>query len=551
MNILQILPELESGGVETGTIDLAKELVKQGHKAVVISRGGKLAEELSSFGGKHYSLPVHEKNIFTVISMISAVREIIKKEDIDIVHARSRVPAISSFFASRLEKRVFITTCHGHYSKHIFSRVMGWGRFVIVSSNVVARHMINNFNVPRQRIRLIPRGVDLEKFKYSGPDIARAKKEYTIGLIGRITPIKGHIYFIRAISKVVRRMPNIKVLIIGDAPPAKPGYRQELEVLVRRLGLDKYIKFLGTCYDIPEKVKELDLLVMPSIGEETFGRVIIEAQATGVPVIASRIGGIVDVVKDGENALLVNPKDYNGMADAIAKALKDNELRETLSKNGRLNVEKNFTLPDMYKKVIKVYTEAMDSYRILLVKWSALGDIILSLPALKAVRERFPKAHIALLTSRQGFELINRYPYVDEFFIIKKAKGPEGIKTLLGISSELRQACFDLVCDLQNNRKSHIISFLTFAPRRAGYKSGNFDFLLTESIGGAKLKIPPIEHQFKLLKLLGIDSMPVSPLLTVTGEEEESAKELVKSSWMGKAQALVGINIRASKKWKT
>ena len=115
MNILQVVPELQTGGIETGTIDLAKELIGQGHKAVVISNGGKLTKDLASCGGIHYTLPVHDKFPLTIIKIVNKIREVIKKEKIDLVHARSRAPAISAFFAAYLEKVPFVTTCHGHY----------------------------------------------------------------------------------------------------------------------------------------------------------------------------------------------------------------------------------------------------------------------------------------------------------------------------------------------------------------------------------------------------------------------------------------------------
>lgn len=551
MNILQVLPELKSGGVETGTVDLARELTGQGHKAVVISNGGRLVKDLTSCGGIHYTLPVHEKSPIAIISMINKIKEVIKKENIDLVHARSRVPAFSAFFASYQMRVPFITTCHGYYSTHPFSRVMGWGRFVIVSSNVIARHMIKDFGVPRQRIRLIPRGVNLEKFPYRPPDTSGTKKEHRIGVIGRITPIKGHVYLIRAITRVARLLPHIKVLIIGDAPPKKAKYRQELEVLVRRLSLSKYLHFLGERQDIPQQLAKLDLVVVPSIGEEAFGRVIIEAQACGIPVIATRVGGIVDIVKDGENGILVQPRDWNELSDAIIRLLKGKDLRQRLSRAGRINVEKNFSLSHMYKKTIKVYNEALSSFRILIIKWGALGDIILSLPALKAVKMRFPKTDIIMVTSKAGRELLSRYPYVKEFLIFKHKKGFEGVKEILDLSAELKRTSVDLVLDLQNNRRSHIISFLSFAPRRIGYRNRKFDFLLNEAIGGARMDIPPVAHQFRLLKLLGIDSIPTTPQFTVSEREKAFAEDMLAESWLGKGQALVGLNCGASRRWQT
>ncbi|NQT95439.1 MAG: glycosyltransferase [Candidatus Omnitrophica bacterium] len=551
MNILQVVPELNTGGVETGTLDLAKELTRHGHKAIVISNGGRLVKELTASGAIHHKLPVHEKNPITIISMVRKISDIIKEEDIDIVHARSRVPAISSFFAAKASRVPFITTCHGHYSAHIFSRVMGWGKFVIVSGNVVARHMIKNFKVPRQRIRLVPRGVDLEKFPFESKQQKDNKKEFAIGVIGRITPIKGHVYFIRAMSKVVRLMPNVKAFIIGDAPASKPKYRQELEVLVRRLSLSRYISFQGRCDDIPKRITKLDLVVMPSVGEETFGRSIIEAQATGVPVIASRIGGIIDIIKDGDSGILVPPKDWNALSDSIIRVLKDRNLRNRLIQNGRRNVEKNFSLEQMYKKTLKVYNEALSLFRVLIIKWSALGDIILSLPALKALRDKFPKAEVTLLTSSAGRELLSRYGYVDEFMIFQNREGLDGIKEILEISSELKRSSFNVSLDLQNNKKSHLLSFLSLAPRRIGYRSRKLDFFLNERIDGAREKMPPLKHQFRLLKPLGIESIPKALPLAISDQERVYAESLLTEGWVAKNQILVGINCSASQRWET
>jgi lipopolysaccharide heptosyltransferase II len=551
MNILQILPELNSGGVETGTVDLAKELVKNGHKAVVISNGGRMVKDLISIGAYHYQLPVHEKSLFAILSSVTRIKEIIEREDIDIVHARSRVPAISAFFAARSKGIPFITTCHGYYSKHIFSRIMGWGKLVIVPSNVVARHMLSNFKVPLERIRLIPRGVDLDKFIYSMRQCDTGKRVYQIAVIGRITPIKGHIYLIRAMAKVARIIPNSKLYIVGNPPASKPKYKQELEILVKRLSLSRHVEFSGDCDDIPQRLKDINLLIVPSIGEETFGRVIIEAQASGVPVIASRIGGIVDIIKDNDNGILVNPRDYAGLADAMIRVIKDQQLQKRLSENARAFIEKNLTLEHMYKKTMKVYKEAVESFKILIIKWSALGDIILSLPALKAIRKKFPLAHIALLTSTQGIEIAGRFSYVDDFFVYKNLHGIKGIFELMELSSELKRYMPDLACDLQNNRKSHFFSFASCARRRIGYKSKKLDFFINEKIDGARDVLPPVQHQFRLLKGLGIKSIPDPDLFAANEHDAEYADALIKESWAGKKQKIIGINLSASSSWHT
>ncbi|MEI6863502.1 MAG: glycosyltransferase, partial [Candidatus Omnitrophota bacterium] len=214
MNILQILPSLDIGGVETGTVDMACYLVKHGHKSIVVSGGGRLVRELDRAGSRHYTLPVGKKSFFTIISMIGKLRAIIRKEDIDIVHAHSRVPALIAYFACKLSNRVLITTAHGYYKKHFLSELMGWGKRVIVASNIMAKHMTENFGVPRNRVRLIPQGVDVNRFKYVDHSSIYSEV-FTVGMVSRITPLKGHADFIRAVLILNRKIPRLKALIVG------------------------------------------------------------------------------------------------------------------------------------------------------------------------------------------------------------------------------------------------------------------------------------------------------------------------------------------------
>src|SRR3989338_5752936 len=263
MNILQILPELKSGGVERGTVDLAKYLHLGGHKSVVVSSGGPLVGDLSAAGVKHYSLPVHKKSIFAVMSSIRTLAKIVKLENIEVIHARSRVPALVAFFVSRKTHVPFVTTCHGFYNRHFFSRFMGWGKLVIVGSHVIGKRMRDDFHVPHNKIRLIPRGVNLEEFKFRRDLDEKKKKEIIVGMVGRLTTIKGHPLFLKAMERVTRVFPNIKIQVIGDAP--KPQYKEELLMLTRRLGLSHAVEFLGTRYDIPELLSKMSLLVVPSV----------------------------------------------------------------------------------------------------------------------------------------------------------------------------------------------------------------------------------------------------------------------------------------------
>jgi lipopolysaccharide heptosyltransferase II len=551
VNILQILPELRVGGVETGTVDLARHLVKLGHKAVVISAGGELVKELEAAGVSHYQLPVHKKSFFTMLKMIPAIASIIIKENIDIVHARSRVPAWSAYFASRRTGKVFITTCHGFYNKQPFSYVMGWGRKVIAPSNVIARHMIDDFGVPHERISLVPRSVDLSRFRYTNPDEKR-KEEFNVGIIGRVTPIKGHLHFIKAMHKASKSIPRLKIWIVGDAPSSKEAYKEQLQVLIKRLGLWHNTEFLGTQRDIPAILTHLDLLVMATTTQEAFGRVVIEAQAAGVPVVATKVGGVIDVIEDGRTGLLVPAADPQSMSEAVVKIFKDKSLARRLAEEAVKNVGEKYNLDLMVKNTLKVYEGALKNHKIMVIKFSSAGDVILSTAAIRAIREKFNHSYkISFLTGEGSKDVLLRCPYIDELLVCDLKNKDKGFKGLIKWGAILRKKDFDIVIDLQNNRKSHILAALSLALDRYGYDNKKFGFLLNHRIRDDKPLISPLEHQFKILKMLGIESQDHQLELWQSGDDMSYIEELLGAEWLSANSKLVGINISASPRWLT
>ncbi|MFA5099397.1 MAG: lipopolysaccharide heptosyltransferase II [Candidatus Omnitrophota bacterium] len=552
MNILQIVPELRVGGVERGTVDLAVHLVKAGHKAVVISNGGDMVKDLTAAGAVHYQLPVHRKSLFNIVAMIPKIVEIIRKEKIDIVHARSRIPAWSAFFASRKARCVFITTCHGYYKKHIFSHCMGWGKRVIVPSNVIARHMIEDFGVPRDRIRLIPRSVAVERFKFSDPAQKR-RKEFNVGIIGRLTPIKGHLDFIKAMHKASRSVQDLKIWIVGDAPASKDSYKDQVKVMTRRLGLWHCTEFLGLQKDIPEIVSHLDLLVLATTTQEAFGRVIIEAQAAGVPVIATSVGGVVDIIEDGVTGLLVPPGDPQSMADATVRIFKDPGLASRMAAAAYDKVKARYTVELMVNKTIDVYKDALANFKILVVKFSSIGDIILSTEGIRALRRKFPKPHyhITFLVGLAFKEILSRNPNIDELLVCDFANKDKGIKGFWSLASRLRSSNFDMVVDLQNNRRSHLLSFCTYALDRYGYANNKFGFLLNHGVKDDPVPVDPVTHQFRIFKLLGIELRSPHLELFPTPQDALAVEEFLKSQWLSANQRIVGMNISASLRWES
>ncbi|MDD5668764.1 MAG: lipopolysaccharide heptosyltransferase II [Candidatus Omnitrophica bacterium] len=560
MNILQILPELNVGGVETGTLDLSKSFVRLGHKAVVISAGGELVKDLESLGAVHYQLPVDKKSIWNIIRMVPLVEEIIRKENIDIVHARSRAPAWIAYWACRRTKRVFITTCHGYYSRHLFSAVMGWGKRVIVPSNVIGHHMTSHFGVPHDRIRLIPRSVDLEKFSEGGR--AHEKKNvFNVGIIGRITPIKGHIDFIKGMAKVLKAIPSLKIWIVGDAPESKGGYKEEIVLLVKKLGIWKHTEFLGTQKDIPSILKHLDVVVLSTVTHEAFGRVVVEAQASGVPVVATSVGGVVDIIEDKKTGLLVPPFDPDAIAEAVIALYRDPAFAATLAGNAGIKVKDLYSLDAMASKTLGVYSEALNHKKILIIKISSLGDIILSTAAIKAIREQFPavpsggkngsRYTLSVLVGEESRDLLLTCPYIDELIVCNFKNKDKGLLGMLKLTAKLRKQNYDIVIDLQNSRRSHSIAYLTLAPDRYGYDNKKFSFLLNHRVKDDSVPVDPVRHQFKILEDLGIRYSNPHLELWPTPQDEEYVRNLLSSAWIGPQQKLIGVNISASRRWSS
>ncbi len=551
MKILQILPALRVGGVETGTVDFARYLVEHGHQAIVVSSGGDLVADLEGAGGKHYQLNVKEKNLVTMLWAMRKLEQILVKEKVDLVHARSRVPAWIAYFACRKTRTPFITTCHGYYSKHPFSSVMGWSKLVIVPSQVIGHHMIQDFGVLPENIRCIPRSVDLRKFDIPRED-AQAKSRPTIAIVGRITPLKGHEYFLKAMARVVRTMPFVKIWIIGDAPAEKESYKEGLLALTKYLGLTEHVEFLGNRKDIPQLLSQVDVLVLSTVTQESFGRVILEAQAAGVPVVATRVGGVVELIDEGETGLLVSPKEPEEMAQAVVKILQDKALARQMVEKAKAKILSQYTLEHMASQTMKVYQELCEHVNILVIKLSAVGDVLLIMPSLKALRAKYPLAKIFCLVGREAREILQGCPYLDDLIIYDRKQKHKRWWKLWKLGKMLRQYHFDKVIDFQNNRKSHLLGFLSFCLERYGYHNKKWGFLLSCGIKDDQGPLPAVEHQFRILDELDV-SLDSAPELEMwpSKEDHRMVQQLLDSFWVASGMRLVGINIAASERWLT
>ena len=369
--VLQVIPSLVSGGVERGTVDLARALTEAGWTAYVASAGGPMERELARAGVSHIELPLASKNPLTIRRNATALTEIIRKQRIDIVHARSRAPAWSAWSAARRTGRRFVTTFHNAYDttgrlKLRYNSVMARGERVIAISQFVAEHAATVYGVDADRLRMIPRGVDMSVFdprRVSGDRVAELAQQWRVPdgyavvmLPGRLTRWKGGLDFIAAIARLGRR--DLICLLVGTEQ--RPGFRAELEAAIERDGLVGQFRIIEDCRDMPAAYVLADVVVSASTDPEGFGRAIVEAQAMGRPVIATDHGGARETIVPGVTGWLVPPREVDALADAIGEALNLNWAERTaFSARAIGHVSAWFTREAMCARTIDVYEELL------------------------------------------------------------------------------------------------------------------------------------------------------------------------------------------------
>lgn len=336
--LLQVVPELETGGAEQTTIDVAHAVVNAGGKALVATRGGRMTSRLQADGGRLAQMPVQSKNPLVMLGNAARLIDLIRREGVSIVHARSRAPAFSALWAAQATHTPFVATYHGVYNaksglKRWYNAVMTRGDLVIANSDYTRDHVLEQHGVDPGKIVTIPRGVDLDRFNpnWVAPGRVQALKEawgvavddrrIKILLAGRLTRIKGHKTIIDAAARLTAQGRKDFLIIFAGDDQGRVEFRQELEQAVSAAGLNDTVKLVGHCDDMPAAYLVCDLAILPTIVPESFGRAAVEPQTMGRPVIASAHGGTTETILEGKTGWLVPPEDVEAWASAIERAI--------------------------------------------------------------------------------------------------------------------------------------------------------------------------------------------------------------------------------------
>jgi glycosyltransferase involved in cell wall biosynthesis len=357
MRIVQVIPELNEGGVERGVVELNREFVKKGIESFVISAGGKLENQINLDGGSHVKFDVCSKNIFTAFRRVKGLQKILKEIKPDIIHVRSRVPAWLVYFANKSLKIKVVSTVHGFNSVGFYSSIMQKSDAVICVSNSIKEYIQKHYQTSEDKITVIPRGIDLELFNPKNIDeifIENFKKEFNlkdkfiVSSVGRVTQLKDYETFIKAILLVKKEIPNIIGLIVGGVRSDKEDYLNSLKSLITELSLEENIIFTGSQSKIEQIYALSDVVISSSKKPESFGRAVAEAICMNKPVIATNHGGVKDIIIENINGFFFEVGNDKELANNILKSKK-------LSFDGYGYISNNFSLENMVNRTIEVY----------------------------------------------------------------------------------------------------------------------------------------------------------------------------------------------------
>lgn len=571
MNILYVVNKLDASDKAEDVIRATRFLALNGHKAVVASEKSERVRKIDEVGARHYALALRG-DIFSIPIDILKLAQIISKENIRVVHALDGPSSFPAFFAARAKERVFVSTVYEHNGRGFFDKARAWAKRIICFSENEARHFAGGRAFSQGKARFIPPSVDATKGSYREN---RDTSQFSIGATLPLSSEESVRSFIRAISVLHRRTSKIKVFLIGKTRVHLKRTEEKLRLLIRRHSLSNVITVLPADKE-RDLISNAHLFVQINpvckdgrgLDEEINARPLLRAAAALTPLLVTEAPWINDYVERGKTAIVCPHDNAEAMAAGMLDLYKNKERRVQIADCAREFVRERFNIKKMMEATLRLYEDAITNVNILIIKIGALGDVILAIPSVRAIRERFPNARIKILTNIDKREIFANSPLIDEIIVCDFKERDKGVRGLFRVARKLRYEDFDIVIDLQNNKKSHILSFLSCAPKRYGYDNGKLSFLLNRKIKDTESALDPVSHQSRVLGLLGIGGIDKRLVMWASKQDEEWADRFFESHWVHpvrpgrnrisngsngvkKNTRLVAINLGASRRWIT
>ncbi len=359
MNVLFLTTHLNTGGITQYLLTLTKGFVSRGVNVHVVSGGGNREDIFTSMGAKILNLDIRTKSELSpkIYKALKPLKQYIKENHIDVIHAQTRITQVMGVLLHKMTGCLYVSTCHGFFKPRLFRRIIPcWGQRVIAISEAVEKHLIEDFGVDCNRVCLVKSGIDLKDFEITPIESKAAlrvkfnlNEDCVIGMIARLSDVKGQDVLVEAMSKIIQKIPDVKLLLIGEG---------KLEGVLRRmvtdLNLENHVQFHPIVNQTPEMLSILDVCVNPS-RQEGLGLSVMEAQAAGLPVVASNVGGIPSLIEHGKTGVLVEPENPEALADAIIELLQNRAKSEHIGRSAGAKAKEQYSSDKMVEKTLAVY----------------------------------------------------------------------------------------------------------------------------------------------------------------------------------------------------
>lgn len=569
MNILQLTTHLNIGGITSYVVNITRALQERGNNVIISSGGGDMA---AHEGITHFYLDIKTKSELSPKLWLALPKlfSLIKRENIDVIHAHTRVTQVLACALSRLTGVPYVATCHGFFKAHLARRIWGcWGRKTIAISDAVKNHLINDFRLAPEDIALIYTGVDTKRFKrrYREDEKAVFKKELgltdkrVIGAIGRLSPVKGYSYLIEAFKILLAEYDDLRLLIVGEGPE-----EDRLKGICATLGLGDAVKFIKAHPDTPRLFSIMDIFVSSSV-QEGLGLSLAEALAAGKTVVATDVGGISSLIKDGQTGRLAEAKNAEALARAVSGLLDDTPLCERLARDGRRLIEKDFTIGVMVNKIEEIYLQVTGggdihmgtlsffkeaasqkresvptAHKILIINVNWVGDVLFTTPFIKAVRKLFPASYIACMVVPRCKEILDDNPNIDEVINYDEEGEHKGILGKAWLIMALRREHFDTAFILHRSFTRALLVFLSGIKSRIGYNTKNRKFFLTCALEEPLKPVHKVEYFLNIARHIGAETDDKDYEFFVEEDERRRVERFLAEKGVSARDILVVLN---------
>ncbi|MFH1798651.1 MAG: glycosyltransferase family 4 protein [Candidatus Omnitrophota bacterium] len=361
MKILLLTTHLNVGGIGVYTVNLAKYLKQSGVEVIVASSGGKLEEDLLENKIEHIYMDIKTKFEFgfKIWKALPRLTRLVNSKNIDLIHSQTRTAQVLAFLSQKYTKVPFISTCHGFFKHKRLSRKIFpcWGEKVIAISDSVKKHLIGDFGLPEEKIIRVYTGIEVDRFLKVNSSKRDEILEHMglkgdvdiIGAIGRLSPVKGFRYLIEAFKQITVNYKNARLLIVGEGPE-----KEFLHKKILGLGMEGRVIITSNKMPLESFLSIIDIFCLPSVNEG-LGLSLMEAMAAAKACVASRVGGVSELISHEEEGILVPPEDAGALREGIERLLNDMELRRGLGENARGKARESFSIKDSVRKTIEVY----------------------------------------------------------------------------------------------------------------------------------------------------------------------------------------------------